>query len=219
MVIENANAVVKHIEQQLSDNSMLILYTNPDIERKKRRFCFDKRWLSMTGVEEVIRKAWYSECIGSSMFQVTQKIKRCRLELLKWNNNQECNSTVRIQKLKEEMSEMKKTGGQRDWDKWNSLKGQLDKAYKDEEMFWSQKARVQWLKERDHNTSFFHASVVQRRKCNRIEQLDKEREGSCNTKEDITDEISGFYEDLFTSEDSLVGSLSWKELALLILTI
>lgn len=69
-------------------------------------------------------------------------------------------------------------------------------------MFWSQNARIQWLQEGDQKTSFFHASVIQRRKCNKIATLEKERGGIYSTKEDMIDEISGFYEDLFTSADS-----------------
>lgn len=64
----------------------------------------------------------------------------------------------------------------RDWEKWVLLQMQLDFAYNNEEMYWSQKTRIQWLKESDKNTQFFHASVVKRRKQNRIEKLEK-REG------------------------------------------
>lgn len=39
------------------------------------------------------------------------------------------------------------------------LKEELNKAYKEEEIYWAQKARCKWLKERDKNTSYFHASI------------------------------------------------------------
>lgn len=61
----------------------------------------------------------------------------------------------------------------RNWEEWDNLKRKLDDAYKEEEMCWSQKARVQWLAEGNKNTKFFHASVVQRRNGNRIDQLEK----------------------------------------------
>lgn len=58
---------------------------------------------------------------------------------------------------------------------------------KDEKMYWSQKPRVQWLKERDKKTSFFYGSVVQRRKCNRIEQLEKKERGCYRNKGEMVE--------------------------------
>lgn len=72
------------------------------------------------------------------------------------------------------MERLRDEGGARDWDRWNALKSELDSAYKEEKLYWSQKARVQWLEEGDKNTQFFYASLIQRIKANRIEQLDKE---------------------------------------------
>lgn len=66
--------------------------------------------------------AWKSECYGSPMFQVASKIKKCRIDLLKWNSSQESNSATMIQKLKAEMEEMKESDGVLDGEKWNGLK-------------------------------------------------------------------------------------------------
>lgn len=77
--------MVKHIEKQSSDHYMLILDTKPEMEIKRKRFYFDKRWISKHGVEKVVRKAWEPECLGFSMFKVAYKIKRCKMELIKWN--------------------------------------------------------------------------------------------------------------------------------------
>lgn len=64
------------------------------------------------------------------------------------------------------METMKELGGNRDWEKLAELKLNLEQAYKEEEVFWSQKARVHWLQEGDKNTQIFHATTVQRIKCN-----------------------------------------------------
>lgn len=100
------------------------------------------------------------------------------------------------------MEQLREQGELRDQDRWNLLREQLDLAYKQEDAYWSQKSRVQWLKEGDKNTQFFHASTIQRRKRNRIEEIEKERGGWCNTDEAIVYEISDYYFKLFTSEDS-----------------
>lgn len=97
---------------------------------------------------------------------------------------------------------MREEGGNRNWYRWYNLKSQLDSAYKEEEMYWSQKAMSQWLKEGDNNTQYFHASVMSRIKCYRIDHLKKKMGGVCRTEE-VIGEISNFYAGLFTSEDSL----------------
>ena len=48
---------------------------------------------------------------------------------------------------------------------------ELSDALKAEEMFWKQKSRVFWLRERDKNTKFFHGLTKQRRARNQITQL------------------------------------------------
>lgn len=135
------------------------------------------------------------------MYRVAYKIKRCRMALIQWSKHIGNNSAVKIQKIKEDMEVLSNRGQQRDWEAWDKLKAQLDIAYKEEEMFWSQKARVQWLAEGDKNTKFFHASVMQRRQSNRIDHLERRAGDFCQNKEEIVDEISDFYEHMFRSED------------------
>ena len=48
----------------------------------------------------------------------------------------------------------------------NSLRNELWRAYRLEEMMWRQKSRVKWLKEGDRNTTFFHSVVAARRRSN-----------------------------------------------------
>ena len=45
------SAKCHHIETLASDHSLLLLDTNPGIERKKKRFYFDKRWLQKEGIQ------------------------------------------------------------------------------------------------------------------------------------------------------------------------
>jgi hypothetical protein len=52
------------------------------------------------------------------------------------------------------------------------LQEQLEERRKQEEILWKQKSRVQWLKEGEKNTKFFHRAMMHRRHINRITHLE-----------------------------------------------
>jgi hypothetical protein len=54
---------------------------------------------------------------------------------------------------------------------------ELIKREKQEEILWKQKSRINWLKEGDKNTKFFHNALLQRRIKNRIASLILSAEG------------------------------------------
>lgn len=126
----------------------------------------DNRALEKDDTMLEIVRAWAKPQQGHPMYQVTAKIKECRVALLKMKGTQVQNSATNIMTVKAEMEDMQQQGGQQDWTKWKLLKQQLDKAYTEEEHFWKLKSRVQWLKEGDKNTKFFHDFTAQRRKNN-----------------------------------------------------
>ncbi|XP_071918969.1 uncharacterized protein [Coffea arabica] len=81
----------------------------------------------------------------------------------------------------------------------SALKRQLTEAYKKEEAYWGQKARVQWLKERDRNTKYFHTVVAGRRRRNNISTLQREDGTWCKSEGEVEGEINGYFRKLFTS--------------------
>ncbi|KAL3498321.1 hypothetical protein ACH5RR_041053 [Cinchona calisaya] len=81
------------------------------------------------------------------------------------------------------------------------LKRKLNHAYKDEEVYWAQKARAKWLQEGDRNIDFFHASVNSRRRKNSIHKHQRRDDSWCEERKDIEEEISGYYRELFHSSN------------------
>ena len=51
------------------------------------------------------------------------------------------------------------------------FKDEINDLLGKDETVWLQCSRVQWLKERDHNTNFFHTTVSVRKKKNKINRL------------------------------------------------
>lgn len=132
---------------------------------------------------------------------MTRKIAKCRVALLKWNNDFQMNAKGKIEKLKREIEEAKESNDQGKKARVQVLKGQLQEAYSEEELYWSQKSRVQWLKEGDKNTHFCHSSVKGKRKRNKLQNLKKIDGTWTNTEEEIGSEVSRYFRNLFESED------------------
>ena len=59
---------------------------------------------------------------------------------------------------------------------------QLDERYTQEEILWRQNSRIQWLKEGEKNTSFFHKTMVQCKHNNRIFKLHNNQGETLHTK-------------------------------------
>ncbi|KAL4649917.1 hypothetical protein ACB092_01G049100 [Castanea dentata] len=68
-----------------------------------------------------------------------------------------------------------------------ALRAELTEISKQEEEFWSMKARISWMVESDRNTAFFHTSALVQRRRNRISNM-KDRMGNwLNGKRDIAE--------------------------------
>ena len=82
------------------------------------------------------------------------------------------------------------------------MKKQLKEAYSDEEQYWAQKARIDWLREGDKNTKFFHACVKERRRKNRMLNIQREDGTWTNSEEELRMEVADYYRGLFSSSGS-----------------
>ena len=67
-------------------------------------------------------------------------------------------------------------------------------------MQWMQRSRANWLKNRDKNTSFFHAYASARRKKNYIKCLKDDNGYSLEDTAVLNNHIQNYFSQLFTSE-------------------
>ncbi|XP_052484514.1 uncharacterized protein LOC128039852 [Gossypium raimondii] len=71
-----------------------------------------------------------------------------------------------------------------------------------EELFWEQRARVNWLKNGDRNTSFFHKVAVQRHYRCRVFELEDGVGRSTNSTEEFLQIATDYFGKLFTASES-----------------
>lgn len=118
-----------------------------------------------------MEQAWNTAQQDSPIYQVCNRVKCCRVALLKFKVQYNLNSRTAINRIKGRMKELQQKGQDRNSLEWKNLQEHLGKEYRKEKVFWQQKSRIQWLKDSDQNTKFFHAYTMQRRKRNYIERL------------------------------------------------
>ena len=81
----------------------------------------------------------------------------------------------------------------------NRLRRKVNNLVDEEEMWWQQRSREQWLGEGDCNTKYFHHRALERRKKHTISRLWSEDEAWCESKESIANTVMAFFEDIYTS--------------------
>lgn len=143
-----------------------------------------------------MRQSW--EGRSGERNKTVDRIKRCRQRIMNWKKHSDLNSRERITRLKAAL-EVEVSKRSPSFTVMNSLKQELAEALREEELFWTQKCREEWLRAGDRNTKYFHNCVKGRRIQNRILMLLDEL-GRENFSEGAKGNIAiNFYRDLFTS--------------------
>jgi hypothetical protein len=75
---------------------------------------------------------------------------------------------------------------------------QLEARKRQEEILWKQKPCIQWLKEGERNTKFFHRTIIHRRHSNNITRLISADGETIHSHEDMETTLIDYYQDLLT---------------------
>ena len=146
----------------------LIRFAHESEDHYKRRFYFDKRMADEEGFEDLIKQSWCGAEEDDSC--TVARIARCRQDIAKWKRHTSFNSKDKITRLKLDL-EFEVSKLHANFHSMKLLRQQLATAYLDEERYWRQKCREEWLKAGDRNTRYFHNCVKGKKIQNRILML------------------------------------------------
>ena len=94
-----------------------------------------------------------------------ENLKSCATELTKWNSEVYGQIPKKIQAKRKPLNSLTKQDKAGDMStEINSLRKEINELLDDEEIYWGQRAKANWLKEGDKNTNFFHAQASERHK-------------------------------------------------------
>jgi len=155
------------------------------------------------GFKEVIIDGWNFTIPGQHV-SVSDRIRKCRHAISQWKKANNTNSAKRIKALTALIDEAH-SDHLCPLREIHNLRKELLQAYKDEEAFWRNKSRIQWLTYGDRNTRFFHASTKNRRAKNKILSIQNNLGEEVFGNKEISKEALRYFSEIFTS--SLQGNI------------
>ncbi|XP_057836070.2 uncharacterized protein LOC131046358 [Cryptomeria japonica] len=176
---------------------------------KNPPFKFQLMWLRDPSLGDLVAQWWRDDAptFGTSMYSLVKKLQYVKFHLKRWNRLSFGNFRARKREALDCLAVI--TRQIRDLGFSEALGHAESQALKlveewelREEIFWKQKARIDWLQEGDRNTAFFHYSVqAHRNKCF-ISSLVNSEGISIFAQHALSREARQYYSNLFT-EDSV----------------
>lgn len=144
---------MEYLELWGSDHRPIrISFALEKVDSRKSQFFFDKRMLSCEGFEDLVRLSWEGKARERN--RTMDLIGRCRRKIMNWRKHSDLNSRDKITRLKASL-ESEVSNVHPSYDRMKAIKQELAEALREEELFWRQKCREEWLRAGDRNTKYF----------------------------------------------------------------
>jgi hypothetical protein len=165
-------------------------------------FKYEAMWLRAPDYKEVLEKAWSEGNNGQRPLHATwSNLNRVAGSLKDWSRATFGSVRKEIRKLEGRLRYIRgQILSDATVEEEREVERQLCELFEREEIMARQRSRVEWLREGDRNTAFFHARASARRRTNKIDRLYSADGSICETQGEIKSMIHRFYEDLFSSE-------------------
>jgi ribonuclease HI len=174
------------------------------VEEEVRRerphnFKFEAGWLQEEQCGPIVENAW-KLCVNARGGNVKEAVGEVAKELWDWSHNVLGDLEKRIKRAKRDLEMCRRSPlNDRSVNRELLLKHKLEKLEDQRDLYWRQRAHVDWLKKGDRNTNFFHQQASERKRRSRIKKLIRDDGQVVTENNDISQMIVEFYRDLFQS--------------------
>ncbi|KAK3218118.1 hypothetical protein Dsin_012088 [Dipteronia sinensis] len=172
------------------------------VKRKCRggRFHFENCWADREDCRDLIRCFWLPSRSGGAVDNVVSTIQKCTLQLLNWNTRKCVDMKKALVETQKELRHAMNLIQPDFMTIYSNGGSKIGQFIEDEEKYWHQRSRVNWLKEGDRNTKFFHWKTSSRRARTLIRGLYDNMGVWCVGKEAMEHVVVGYFSNLFKTD-------------------
>uniref|UniRef100_A0A803PYN2 Uncharacterized protein n=1 Tax=Cannabis sativa TaxID=3483 RepID=A0A803PYN2_CANSA len=198
--------VTSHLDYFSSDHRAIAVNiiehgSNQTSPHRKTRFGFEKMWLKDAEAATIIRESW-SEDNAGNISGFLNNLTSCTDALQRWHFHKFGRMKRDITQLQKSVATLNDVAdrSQVHVTQLKNSEAILDELLANEEEYWHQRSRVDWLQCGDQNTKFFHAHASSRKAKKSIKALINDQGVTVSSKPDLTKVICSYYDTLFTSD-------------------
>ncbi|KAL7129060.1 hypothetical protein ABFS83_13G037900 [Erythranthe nasuta] len=198
------NALVHHFKFAGSDHIPLFFNTlreGPTTSGSRGRpFRFEAMWTRREDCEDIIKQHWTGEQSTNPYDTIINNSDGCRAALRHWSRTVVHQPKKRIDEIHRSLSELGAAIQSAEViHRQQELRVELERTYGDLDCYWKQRSRVQWIREGERNTSFFHNQASKRKRKIWVHKI-KDADGIWREdKVEIEQVITNYFQGLFTS--------------------
>ena len=195
-------AKLLHKSSSTSNHSPLILQMVAKKKRakSKRSFRFESMWLKDSKYGEIVPEAWNKGLVDVSSHPLVSCLNSCRTRLQAWNRDEFGHVGKEIAQLQKLLKYLEMQPTSLDViENMRKTRVELKCWLEKEAAMWKQRSQVDWFREGDRITSFFHAKASSRFQKNLIEGILDSNDVWQEEEAKIEKVFMEYYSELFSS--------------------
>jgi hypothetical protein len=199
------NTKVRHVVTTESDHCVLLVELRSGMAdrngRSGKQFRYENVWQTHPDYDRLVLDSWRRGAGADGLGGVVQALSTMQNKLSTWGAKEFGCLARKARKLRQKLYNLRsRSVGRGPTDEEKAITKKLREVLRQEEIWMRQRSRVQWLREGDRNTAYFHSCAAQRKRTNKIVELERVDGTKCMTWQDNCEEIQGFYQNLYTSQ-------------------
>jgi len=193
------------LPRHLSDHSAMTLNLRQESYQRHPPFKFLNVWADREDFSAIVNSSWQTHVQGNPMYRFTTKLRLLKAEFKNLHHQHTSHISNRVARAKADWNAAQLILDQRPASaEANSRERELAKAYmllcKEEESFFKQKSRIQWLQLGDKNTKFFHNSLLHRQARNKIHSLMDDAGNIIQDQRELGRMATEYFQNLLSSD-------------------
>ncbi|XP_015159800.1 uncharacterized protein [Solanum tuberosum] len=200
---------ITHLPSVGSDHCPLLFEMVAREEEHIKYFKFLSCWANHPNFLDMVKSCWERDVEGSNMWRFHQKLKRLSNTLSTWSRGEFDDIFMKVREYAERVRNAEERLIQEHTDSnranLHELNAEYIKFLKLEDSILKQKTQLQWFREGDYNTKYFHSLIKGRRRRLFIHKLLREDGEWIQGEEDIAKAACDHFQSIFTGENKRIN--------------